>query len=305
MWLDIQIFGFRALWSPFYLLFLLGLTLIYYLITGPYRKKFCDHDKPTGRQQVYFYLSMLLLYIIKGSPLDLMTHITLTAHMIQMAFYYLVFPIFLIKGIPAWLWRKFVNLSGVKSAMKVLANPIVALLLFNGLFSLYHIPVIFDFSKSSVLAHATIGLIILVAAFVIWWPIVTPLEEYNTMKPILKICYIFGSIVLLSPACALIIFADAPLFAAYSQEGAFIQALSLCVPGNVLQGLHSAVSGPEMFTSMSTMEDQQLGGIVMQSIQEITYGIVLGKVFFKWFNKESLKVDPMPVNVETGTHKTE
>src|SRR5699024_6562971 len=189
-------------------------------------------------------------------------HICLFALMIQMSFYYLVFPILLIKGIPAWIWRKVVDVSWVKPVLKVLTKPIVALLLFNGLFSLYHIPVIFDFSKSSVLAHAIIGLIILFAAFIIWWPIMTPLEEYNTMKPILKICYIFGSIVLLSPACALIIFADAPLFAAYSQEGAFIQALSLCVPGNVLQGLHSAVSGPEMFTSMSTMEDQQLGGIV-------------------------------------------
>ncbi|HLR01915.1 MAG TPA: cytochrome c oxidase assembly factor CtaG [Virgibacillus sp.] len=296
MWLDIQIFGFRALWSPIYFLFLLGLSLIYYLVTGPYRKKFGDNARPTGPQQFYFYFSMLLLYIIKGSPIDLMTHITLTAHMMQMAIYYLVFPILIIKGIPAWIWKKVVNISGVKQVINVLTNPIIALLLFNGLFSLYHIPAIFDFSKSSQLAHASIGLVILVAAFVIWWPIMTPLEEYNTMRPILKIGYIFASIVLLSPACALIIFADHPLFAAYSQDGAFIQALALCVPNDVLQGLESSLSGPEMFTSMTTMEDQQLGGIVMQSVQEIMYGIVLGKVFFKWFNKESLKVDPLPVN---------
>src|SRR5699024_5023341 len=267
MWLDLQIFGFRALWSPYYFLFLLGLALLYFLITGPYRKKFGDHERPTGGQQVLFYLSLLLLYIIKGSPIDLMTHITLTAHMIQMAIYYLVFPILVIKGIPVWLWKKFVNLRGVKPVLKLLTNPIIALLLFNGLFSIYHIPAIFDFSKSSQIAHAAIGLIILFTAFIIWWPIMTPLKEYNTMRPILKIGYIFASIVLLSPACALIIFSDVPLFAAYSQEGAFIQALSLCVPGNVLKGLETSISGPEMFTAMSTMEDQQLGGIAMQSIQ--------------------------------------
>src|SRR5699024_4272175 len=142
----------------------------------------------------------------------------------------------------------------------------------------------------------SIGLVILVAAFVIWWPIMTPLEEYNTMRPILKIGYIFASIVLLSPACALIIFADHPLFAAYSQAGAFIQPPAVSVPNEALQGWESAVAGAEMFTSMTAVGDQQLGGVVMQSVEEILYGIVLGNVFFKWFNKESVKVDPLPVN---------
>src|SRR5699024_3634630 len=102
-----------------------------------------------------------------------------------MAIYYLVFPILVIKGIPAWIWERFVNLTGVRPALKLLTNPIIALLLFNGLFSIYHIPVIFDFSKSSQIAHASIGLVILVTAFIIWWPIMSPLKEFNTMRPIL------------------------------------------------------------------------------------------------------------------------
>src|SRR5690606_1203893 len=99
MWLELQIFGFRALWSPFFLIFLLFVSLTYYLITGPLRKKFGNYPKPSGLQQTSFYISILLIYIVKGSPVDLLSHIMLTAHMTQMALYLIVIPILMIKGL--------------------------------------------------------------------------------------------------------------------------------------------------------------------------------------------------------------
>ncbi|MEW9676588.1 cytochrome c oxidase assembly factor CtaG [Lentibacillus sp. L22] len=295
MWLELQIFGFRALWSPYYMIFIVGLCLAYYLITIRFRHRFGVEEKPTGKQQIMFYVGMLLLYVVKGSPIDLLSHIMLTAHMAQLAIYFLVFPILMIKGIPVWIWNWFVHLPVIHPVLKLLTKPIISLLLFNTLFSLYHIPAVFDFSKESPVAHTVFGLIILVAAFIVWFPVLTPLKEFNKLSPILKIGYIFANGVLITPACVLIIFADAPLYAAYSESGAWMQALALCVPGDVMQGLTtSTITGPEMFSPMSTMEDQQLGGIIMKLMQEITYGIILGRVFFSWFTRESLKVDPLP-----------
>src|SRR5690606_37925274 len=120
--------------------------------------------------------------------------------------------------------------------------------------------------------------------------------------PLGKIFYIFGNSVLITPACVLIIFADAPLFAAYSSSGAWIQALALCVPGDIVSGLASTfkITGHEMFSSMSTLEDQQLGGIIMKIMQEIIYGSILAKVFYAWFSPETLKIDPLPVNAHTN-----
>ncbi|MFD1360221.1 cytochrome c oxidase assembly factor CtaG [Lentibacillus salinarum] len=298
MWLELQIFGFRALWSPYYLLFVLALALIYYMMTGPYRHKFGGKGeaKPSGKQQFFFYGGLVLLYAVKGAPVDLLSHIMLTAHMIQMAIYYIIFPIFIIKGIPVWLWQKIIYRPVVKPVLKFFSIPLISLLLFNTLFSFYHLPAIFDFAKESQVAHTSISLIILVAAFIVWWPILSPLQEFDRMTPLAKIFYIFANGVLITPACALIIFADTPVYAAYSQDGAWLQALALCVPPDVLQGLSSVISGPEMFSPMSTLEDQQLGGIIMKIMQEITYGTILARVFFKWFNTESLKVDPLPAN---------
>src|SRR5690625_2979212 len=259
MWLDLQIFGFRALWSPYFLTYILALAFVYILLTGPYRDKFGNHEKPTATQQTYCYTGLLLLYIVKGSPVDLLSHIMLSAHMTQLAIYFLVFPIFIIKGIPIWIWKKVTELPIIKHIFNFFTNPIIALVLFNLLFSVYHMPVIFNFSKSSQFVHSSISVIILFTAFMMWWLVLAPLKERDKLPALVKMGYIFANAALITPACALIIFASTPLFEAYSSEGAWIQAMSLCVPGDVLQGLTPDLSGAEMFSPLSTIDDQQLG----------------------------------------------
>lgn len=294
MWLDLQIFGFRALWSPYFFIFVLTLALLYYLVTGPYRAKFGGDEQPSVKQQVSFYIGLLLLYAVKGAPIDLLSHIMLAAHMTQMAVYLLVFPILIIKGIPVWIWRKVVYTPIVKPVFKLFTNPIIAILTFNLLFSLYHMPAVFDFTKSSQITHSSISIILLFFAFAMWWVVLAPIKEMDKLNPLLKIGYMVANGALISPACALIIFASDPLFGAYSSEGAWMQAMSLCVPGNVLDGIASALSGPEMFSPMNIVEDQQLGGIIMQTIIQIIYGFLIGRIFFIWFNKNSRSVDPLP-----------
>lgn len=291
MWLELQIFGFRGLWSPYYMLFVLALGIAYYLITVTFRNK--KESAPSGIQFLYFYTGLLLLYVVKGSPVDLLSHIMFTSHMLQMALYYLVFPILIIKGVPIWIWRKIFNFPVLDKVLAILTKPLIALLLFNGLFSMYHIPSIFDFTKANGLSHTIITTIILVTAFLMWWPIFTPLKEMDKLSPLLKIGYIFANGVLITPACGLIIFSQESLYATYSESTGWIQALSLCVPIDILNGL--SLTGPEMFSPLPIIEDQQLGGILMKITQEIVYGMVLSSVFFPWFRKGSGKVDPLPV----------
>ncbi|MFD2925393.1 cytochrome c oxidase assembly factor CtaG [Halobacillus naozhouensis] len=299
MWLELQIFGFRALWSPYYLLFVLVLSFLYFMITGPWRKQ--GETRPETRQQVMFYIGMALLYTIKGSPIDLLSHIMFTAHMIQMALYYLLFPILIIKGIPVWIWQKVFQIRGLKSVLSLLTRPLIALLLFNGVFSIYHMPQVFDYAKSSEWAHALISTGILFTAFCMWWAVYSPLEKTDRLSPILKIGYIFANGVLITPACGLIIFAGAPIYETYSQAGAWLQAMSLCVPTDVLAGISNQLSGPAFFTPMPVLHDQQLGGIVMKVSQEIIFGFIIAQIFFSWFNRERDTIDPLPSHLQTDS----
>src|SRR5699024_11913977 len=124
--------------------------------------------------------SLLLLYIAIGSPVDLLSHIMLSAHMIQMVILYFIFPIFFVKGIPAWIWRKIVYAPIIKPIFKVLTKPLVSLISFNTLFAMYHMPVIFDFSKSSITAHTIVLCFLLFLSFTMWWIIMPPLKEFDT-----------------------------------------------------------------------------------------------------------------------------
>ncbi|MGJ7923090.1 cytochrome c oxidase assembly factor CtaG [Neobacillus sp. LXY-4] len=281
----LDIFGFRALWSPYFLLVLIAVLVGYFLLTVTFQRKFSDSEQLTKKEAVLFTVAIVLLYIIKGSPIDLMGHLMFYAHMIQMAMLYLVIAPLFIVGIPKWIWRKVLNIRMIKHVFRFFTNPLIALILFNGMFSFYHIPLIFDFIKTDMWLHASYTSILFIISVFMWWPLVNDIPEQQSLNGIKKIGYIFANGILITPACALIIFADSPMYQTFSDPSSWLEALRLCVPTTTLSSLN--LSGPEMFNSLPLIQDQQLGGVLMKIIQEVVYGTVLAQVFFKWYRKDS------------------
>ncbi|MDR7236156.1 cytochrome c oxidase assembly factor CtaG [Neobacillus drentensis] len=282
--LTLDIFGFKALWSPYFLLILIAITAGYFVFTTKYRSLFQDSEPLTKKQVSLFLLSMILLYAIKGSPIDLLAHLMFWVHMIQMAALVLVVPPIFIISVPNWVWRKLFSVEAIDSLFKVLTKPLFALIVFNGLFSFYHVPVIFDHVMQNVWLHAGYSILLLVVATFMWWPLLNQMPEHQTLSGLKKVGYIFADGILLTPACALIIFADSPMYATYSDPQVWGQVMSLCVGSANFASLN--LSGPELFSSMSLLHDQQLGGVLMKIIQEIIYGVILGHVFFEWYRKD-------------------
>jgi putative membrane protein len=291
--LSLEIFGFRALWSPFFFISLVVVSVLFFLAATKYREKLSkDSEQITNKQAILFITSIVTLYIIKGSPLDLLGHIMFSAHMTQMAILYLVIPPLLILAIPHWMWRSFLSFKVVRNVFNLMTKPLIALIVFNAVFSFYHIPLVFDFVKTDMWIHAIYTVLLFVTAIFMWFPLVNNLEEYQELYGIKRIGYVFANGILLTPACGLIIFADTPMYNTFSNPAAWAQALELCVPASTLQGI--TLSGPEMFNWLSLHEDQRTGGIIMKVIQEIVFGFVLAYIFFGWYRSEGEKVDPLP-----------
>ena len=177
--MTLDIFGFRALWSPYFFAAIVLVTVSYFLLTGKYRYLFNESNPLTKSQSILFIVAMILLYSIKGSPLDLMGHIMFYPHMIQMAFLYLIIPPILIVSIPEWIWRSILSISAVKKCITFFTRPLIALVLFNGIFSFYHVPIIFDVVKTNMWFHAVYTIILFVFAIFMWWPLLNKLEEYK------------------------------------------------------------------------------------------------------------------------------
>jgi putative membrane protein len=287
--MPLSIFGFQALWSPVFILSTLIVIGLYFYITSKKQHWFEDTQPVTKKEITAFVSAMLLLYAVKGSPADLMGHILFSVHMAQMALLLMLVPPLLIVGVPSWIWQKIIRMRYIQPTFRFLTKPLLALIVFSGMFSIYHIPLVFDTIKQNELYHTIFTIILFLSAILLWWPIMNKLKGEHQVHGLGKIGYIIGSAILITPACALIIFASHPMYDTYSNGDAWLKAMELCVPSSTLSGL--TLSGPELFSNMPIMEDQQLGGIIMKIIQEIIYGVILAIVFFQWYRSEQENAD--------------
>lgn len=294
---DLQGFSFQALWSPFFLLLTLFVGTLYLYVVGPMRDKFENAEPVSLKRKLFFFSGLLLLYLALAGPLNLLAHLIFTYHMLSMAIAFLAAPPLILLGLPAWLLRPIFKVPFIKKASKYLLFPILTLLLFNGLFSIYHVPVIMDTVMTNYVLHFFAYLILLVAAFMMWWPVIEPIPEMSSLTHLKKMGYIFANGVLLTPACGMIIFAQEPLFQMYNDPNVWAQALGYCVPGDPAT-LLQLFQGPETFSLLPPKDDQQLGGIIMKLMQEVMYGSILTYIFIQWYQSENKEEEDDPIQVQ-------
>ncbi|MBD7966080.1 cytochrome c oxidase assembly protein [Fictibacillus norfolkensis] len=220
----------------------------------------------TKWQQTSMIASLLLMIIIKGTPVQVLGHNYLfSVHMVQMAVLYLMIAPLMILAIPEVKWKNWLSKKTILTRIfHFLTKPLLALLIFNAVFSLYHIPLVFDAAVSNPIIHYGYHALLLITAYTMWWPVLCPVKELDTLSDIKKIGYVFANGVLMTPACALIMFADFQLYETYR---------------NV----------PQLFETMTPKEDQHVGGVTMKIFQEVIYAFVLGLIFTRWVKKERLR----------------
>jgi len=299
MMLGLEYFSFSDLWSPLFMAFMMAVTVLYTFVVGPWRHRFDGSAEVTWKRQTSFILAMVLLYLTQGGPLSLLGHLMFTFHMTNMAIAYILVPPLLIYGIPDWLWRSMFRAKFWKM-FSVFLNPIVSLGLFILLFSFYHMPDNHDWIMTNFTIHRIYYVVLFLSSITMWWHVYLPNPEWRRMSPLVTLLYIFLSGLLLTPACVMIIFANAPLFAVYNDPDVWVQAMGYCVAGDPAE-LLSKFDGPAFFNMLSPMDDQQLGGIIMKLLQEFVNAAALYTVFMTWYRKERARDDePTPDAVRLG-----
>jgi len=297
--LGLEYFSFSELFSPLFLAFMLLVTAAYFVVIGPLSERFAGSEPVSASKKISFVCGMLVLYLAQGGPISLLGHLMFTFHMTTMALSYLVAPPLLMMGIPEWLWRAILKVNPFKK-LGFLARPIVAALVFNGLFSFYHFPAVHDYVMLHFAVHRLYYLVLFIAAILMWWTLINPLPEKDKASGLAKIGYIFLNMVLLTPACGLIIFSAKPMYATFSDPNVWAEAMGYCVSGDPSK-LLQAFGGPTFFNIMSTKVDQQVGGIVMKFIQEFIFASMLGRVFFRWYRAENKEEDIQPAEFNEGS----
>jgi len=298
--LGLQYFTFREIWSPLFLFGMAAVVILYLYVDGPYRRRHAPEEQSaSGWQKFSFLTGALLFYLAQAGPLSLVGHMMFSFHMLNMSLSYLIVPPIILAGSTAYMWRLLFRWSFWRK-LKFLTNPIFCLVLFNMVFSIYHIPLVHDYVMTHYTVHRLFYVVLCITSYMMWMQVFTPVPEWNRLTDLRKMAYVFANGALLTPACALIIFAGSPLYAVYSDPAVWVKMMGYCVAGDPSYLLEQA-GGPEFFNLLKPLEDQQTGGIVMKLIQEVMYGAILAYIFFHWYKREHAdddapKAEPNPAS---------
>ena len=283
--LGLQYFSFNDLWNPLFLAGILFFVGVYFLLVGPCCEYVKGAQTATVSQMVMFVVGVMLFYLAQAGPIRLLGHVMFTFHMFSMAICYLMVPPLIILGLPVWVWTGFTNFFKHKT-ISFVSKPIVAAILFNSLFSIYHFPAVHDYVMLNFIVHPIYDMALFISALLMWWTIIDPLSQENKIPYVTKMGVIFLNMVLLTPACGLIIFASYPLYLTYTDPLTWAKAMNYCVSDDP-SALLRMFGGPASFNLLSSAgEDQQVGGILMKLIQEVIFGTMLGRVFFQWYKHD-------------------
>ncbi|MDF2722152.1 MAG: cytochrome c oxidase assembly factor CtaG [Paenibacillus sp.] len=288
--LGLQYFSFVDLWNPWQIVLTVLIGAVYLTLTGPKRTWFANSAPVSVGKKTLFLIGLVVFYFAHSGPLNLLGHLMFSAHMTAMTLAYLVAPPLMLMGIPQWMVASLTARKIGAGVFKAMTQPLIAVFSFNLLFSMYHLPAIHDYVMTHYTVHTIFFYGLLVTAFMMWWPVIAPTSGVNGLSELKKMGYIFANGVLITPACALIIFADSSVFATYSDPVMWAKAMGYCVPANS-QFLLDSFNGPQFFAIFDPQEDQQLGGVIMKIMQEITYGAALAYTFFSWYARERKKDD--------------
>jgi putative membrane protein len=241
---------------------LVGLQTLYLLCTGTYRDRFPGCRRVPTVRKVAFSAGVLVMFFALATPLDVLADEYLfTAHMIQHLLLTLVAAPLLLLGTPGWLLRAALQASHLTRFVRWARHPLVAFCGFNLIFALAHVPAFYELTLANEPLHALEHLVFVGTAMLMWMPVVSPVPDISAPYPALgQVLYLFLQTV---PA---------------SLVGALLSATSVAYyPTYVL--------APRI-TSLSALEDQQLGGLLMWVGSGTYFLIASGVVFFVWAGRE-------------------
>ncbi|WP_241236404.1 cytochrome c oxidase assembly protein [Brevibacillus marinus] len=253
---------FWSAWDGSGILISVAAAALYLTLFGPLRSRFSRSEPLTRRQLAMFGTAVAIFFVAAASPLHAYgMHVSFSAHMLQMSLLLFVLPPFVLQAIPPWAWRGLLRHNGLQKLLAVLTHPLCSLLLFNFLLTMYHLPAIFDTIFLDHTLHRLYQLLLALCALLLWWPVAPSLPQRKRLTPLQKIAYLFAGGAALLPACALLVFAGRPLYQAYEDA-------------------------PPLVPFLTGLDDQQLGGILMKLIQELSFGCALWFAFLEWYRRE-------------------
>jgi putative membrane protein len=176
-------------------------------------------------------------------------------------------PPLLIWGMPSWLLRLPLRSKPVFAVARVATHPVVAFAVFNAVTLLTHLPSAVNLALDVHAFHLFVHVALVSSALLMWWPVLSPLDELPRLSYPLQMAYLFVQSLIPAVLAAFLTFSDGVFYEAYADA-------------------------PRMW-GLTPIEDQQFAGFVMKVLGSIILWGFIAFAFFRWYEEES-KADRGP-----------
>src|SRR5687767_12957103 len=213
--------------------------------------------QPTLAQRSYFFAGLLVMFASLNGPIhDLSDVYLFSAHMVQHLLLTLAMPPLLLAGVPGWMLRPLLSRPGIAPVARFFTRAPIAFVTFNVVIAAWHLPVLYNAAMANHNIHILEHLMFMVAAVLMWWPLLSQLPELPRLAYPGQMLYTFLMSIPMTVIAVYITMADSVLYPHYS-------------------------SAPRIMP-LSPMEDQLLGGLIMWIPGGMIFMIIMSVVFFKW-----------------------
>ena len=224
-------------------------------------------QRPVSRLQVAsFSLGAATILLASDWPVhDVAEGSMYSAHMVQHLLYTLLAAPLLLMGTPGWMMR--LALPGrLLRIVQWWSRFLPALVLFNVMIVVTHWPAVVDLALRSAPFHFAVHAALLLSAFVIWMPILSPLPEVPRLTAPMKIVFLFLQSVVPTVPATFLTFGSRPLYRRYAEL-------------------------PKLW-GIDPLNDQLIAGLIMKIGAGLFLWAIIAVIFFRWAAAEELRNRP-------------
>ena len=213
--------------------------------------------QPSRAQKIYFFSGLLVMFASLNGPIhDLSDDYLFSAHMVQHLLLTLAMPPLLLAGVPGWMLRPVLTNRFIAPPARLFTRAPIAFVVFNLVIAAWHLPPLYNAAMANHNIHIAEHLMFMVAAVLMWWPLLSQVPEFPRLAYPGQLLYSFLMSIPMSIVAVYIAMSDHVLYPAYA-------------------------AAPRVLP-ISPLEDQLLGALIMWIPGGIIFYIIMTVVFFKW-----------------------
>jgi putative membrane protein len=231
-------------------------------------------------QKTCFGLGVAAIYLASAWPIhDLAEGYQYSIHMVQHLLYTMVAAPLLLLGTPAWLARWILSPRWLFRSVRAVSRFVPAIVTFNLVIVITHWPAFVDLTLRSAVVHFLAHTVLLLSAFVIWMPILSPLPEIPRLAPIARMVFLFLQTIVPTIPASFLTFGHHPLYRRYETL-------------------------PKLW-GISALDDQLIAGLIMKIGAGVLLSALIAVIFFRWVATESQTPRRVPAGIPAAPELTE